>query len=196
MAARWAKGGVLGGVYWCLRYLVRFLVLCIPEFVKEYLGRRIVVVSVCLLRTTSTGTVKYNPDTGGTEVEMNYLGNEREVETLWGTWKEATGIMDGKRELTPFGVSGPKDVLSYARFMGTTYYHHHGSLFEVLDENGRLEGTRNVVVADASGVKGGVEAGTARATAVYGRRVGARLGERWKERMGPGGNGGERKKDK
>jgi hypothetical protein len=87
--------------------------------------------------------------------------------------------MAGALEITPWStIDGPASLLSYSRFMGTTYYHYHGTLSAVVGEDGTLEGTTNVVVADASALECGVEAGTARSTAELGWKVGRMRGRR------------------
>ena len=186
-AWRWAMGKVQGSLYWGIRIMLRIIVGATPEFVKVWLGGRMVVVSVCLVRTTSPGRVWYDPGSGTARAAQAYLETREELGDLWEAWASATAAMAGATEITPWAaIRGPQSLLGYARFMGTTYYHYHGTLSALVGEGGELEGAGNVVVADASALECGVEAGTARATAEHGWKVGRMRGR--------GGGGGKKAK--
>ena len=170
--------------YWLLRLSLRFALCLTPGVIKEFVGSRIVILSVCLVRTSSKGSVSVD-SRGRAVFEMKYLQDDQEVKDLKVAWNESTRILQrhpyfkSSVDVLP-GVIYPgcdareDSLLRYAEAVGTTYYHYHSTVSSktCLNDKYELSGTTNVVVSDASALDACVEAGTAKACVDLGRRVG------------------------
>ena len=135
-------------VFWGCFWGVRICTVLLPGFLRGWIADHIVCINIQPVKITSYGSISED----GT-FSTNYFNTKHDVKLLGDVWEQYLNDFD--RPLKNKGCfrilpMPGMDIYKHAGHFTTSYFHPHGSLRHLVDEEFRLEGVENVRVGDAS----------------------------------------------